>query len=483
MERKRIRKEYLLAGVSFFLLVFINVLFFLNTDIFVSGRISRLALLLLSSNVLFIAFLILSFFVILRTMNAGMRAHELSRLMLDTVPMACSIRDRNNNVLDCNQELLRIFGYRRKSEFIYQFDRLNPEFQPGGRPSRELALEHINGVFETGYRHFRWIYRGLDGGEIPVDTIFVKVPWERGDRFASYSRDLREEIAGEKRIREADALSREMEIEARSAQAANEAKSRFLASMSHEIRTPMNAIIGMSDLMRTDNLDETQKSFFEDIKKMSRALLQIINDILDFSKIEAGQLEMLPVHFNFFELYDNVCSMIGFAVRAKGLEWKNSLAPDLPEVLFGDDVRIRQVLVNVLNNAVKYTREGYIDFSVGRTRADGKDFIVFTIRDTGIGIRKEDFGKIFDRFGRTDNRANRGIAGTGLGLSITRRLLDLMKGSIRLESEYGKGSEFTVLLPLVHGDPSLVEKDDISSFVAAREGVTPERHVRGRPQA
>ncbi|MDR1586112.1 MAG: PAS domain-containing protein, partial [Treponema sp.] len=401
MKKSRIRKEYLLAGVSFFLLVFINIIFFLNTDIFVSGRISRLALLLLASNVLFIAFLIISFFMTFRTMSAGIKAHELSRFMLDTIPMACSIRDKNNNILDCNQELLRIFGYRRKSEFIYQFDRLNPEFQPDGRPSLELAREHINGVFETGYRHFRWTYRSLSGEEIPVDTVFVKAPWERGDRFASYSRDLREEIANEKRIKEADALSREMEIEARSAQSANEAKSRFLAAMSHEIRTPMNAVIGMSDLMRTDNLDETQKDFFEDIKKMSRALLQIINDILDFSKIEAGQMELLPVNFNLLELYDNICSLSRFSAGIKELEFRCSFAADVPHVIFGDDVRIRQVIVNIINNAVKYTREGSVEFRVTKRRENEKDLLVFSVKDTGIGIREEDFQKIFDRFRQT----------------------------------------------------------------------------------
>jgi CheY-like chemotaxis protein len=143
----------------------------------------------------------------------------------------------------------------------------------------------------------------------------------------------------------------------------------------------------------------------------------------------------------------------------------------VPKVIFGDDVRIRQVIVNIINNAVKYTREGSVEFRVTKRRENEKDLLVFGVKDTGIGIREEDFQKIFDRFRQTDNMANRGITGTGLGLSITRRLVDLMKGDIRLKSEYGKGSEFTVLLPLVPGDPSLVEEDDISSFVAAKDGV------------
>ncbi|GHV62881.1 hypothetical protein AGMMS49587_11070 [Spirochaetia bacterium] len=407
---------------------------------------------------------------------------SFSQIMLDMIPMACSIRDENNHILDCNREALRMFGFSKKSDlinntdiigFVDHFERLNPEFQIDGKSSREKAQGYIRAVFETGYQRFEWTYRTASGEPLPVETTLVRVDrdslsgGEKGRRFACYSRDLREEKANAERVREADALSREMEIQARAAQGANEAKSRFLASMSHEIRTPMNAIIGMSDLMRTDNLDDTQRGYFEDIKKMSRALLQIINDILDFSKIEAGKLELLPVHFNLFELYDHICSMSRFTANAKDLVFTASFDPALPRVVYGDDVRMRQVIVNIVNNAVKYTREGSVDLKIQRFRENNTDYIAVIVKDTGIGIREEDFPKLFEGFRQLDNRANRGITGTGLGLSITKKLVDMMKGEIRFRSVYGEGTEFTVLLPLHEGNPAGIEKEDIASFVVA----------------
>jgi CheY-like chemotaxis protein/anti-sigma regulatory factor (Ser/Thr protein kinase) len=220
----------------------------------------------------------------------------------------------------------------------------------------------------------------------------------------------------------------------------------------------MNAIIGMSELMRTDNLDQTQRMFFTDIKQMSKALLQIINDILDISKIEAGKIEMFPVHFNLPELYDSICSMNLYAAQAKDLEWRSSLDPEIPQIIVGDDVRIRQVITNIVNNAIKYTREGYVDFSVKKEIRKEQEYIAFIVEDTGIGIKKEDYPKLFTRFQQFDESRNRGIMGTGLGLSITKSFVEMMKGEIEFESEYGKGSVFRVYLPLTPGDAGKVEK-------------------------
>jgi PAS domain S-box-containing protein len=256
----------------------------------------------------------------------------------------------------------------------------------------------------------------------------------------------------------------------RTESAAN-AKTQFLASMSHEIRTPMNAIIGMSDLMRTDNLDERQKEFFSDIKKMSKALLQIINDILDFSKIEAGKLDLLPINFNLSELLNNIVSMHRFTAQSKGLDFKFSIDADVPAVVYGDDIRIRQIVTNLLSNAVKYTKEGTVSFRVNRTRENGVNYIVFSIEDTGIGIRKEDITRMFDSFEQLDGRLNRGISGTGLGLSITKKLTEMMNGRIDIKSEYGKGSVFTVLLPLQEGDPLSAEDMETAVRVTAKDGV------------
>ncbi|MDR2394533.1 MAG: response regulator [Treponema sp.] len=257
----------------------------------------------------------------------------------------------------------------------------------------------------------------------------------------------------------------------RQAEDASKAKSQFLASMSHEIRTPMNAIIGMSDLIRTDNLDVVQQGYFTDIKKMSKALLQIINDILDFSKIEAGKLELTPVHFNLLELYDHICSMSKFTAMTKELEFRHTFDPQVPEVIYGDKTRIRQVITNIVNNAIKYTKEGYVHFKVQRTYKNDQDFIAFSVKDTGIGIKQENFSKLFSTFQQFDRSKNRGIVGTGLGLSITRNLVTMMGGTIDFASEYGIGSVFTLYLPLIEGDPLKTEKAKALERVIARDDV------------
>ena len=244
------------------------------------------------------------------------------------------------------------------------------------------------------------------------------------------------------------------------AEAATMAKSNFLATMSHEIRTPMNAIIGLSDLMRVDNLDELQLRYFNDIRKASNTLLQIINDILDFSKLEAGKLSIIPTHFNLFALYDNICSMTQLSAASADLAYQKHFDQNLPEFIYADEIRYKQVLLNIINNAIKYTREGYVAFSLEKTTKDEKDFILATVEDSGIGIKKENYHRVFDTFEQLDSNSNRKIVGTGLGLSITKNLLSIMGGDITFESEHGKGTTFYIYLPLMEGDPSLVEQPD-----------------------
>ena len=260
----------------------------------------------------------------------------------------------------------------------------------------------------------------------------------------------------DQKIQESQERAHRLELQREKAKAASEMKSQFLASMSHEIRTPMNTIIGLLDLLRTDNLDSKQISHINDIKRMSGVLLQIINDILDFHKIEAGKLELLPVHFNLYTFYSDMISRYKPMAESKLLDFRNSMAPDLPRTIFGDELRINQIITNLLSNAVKYTKKGYVEFRVDSNVENEVEYTVFTVADSGIGIKREHFDTLFDEFEQFDPHKNRGITGTGLGLSIARRLANLMEGYIRFESEYGYGSVFSFSFPLIKGDTDKV---------------------------
>ncbi|MCL2166828.1 MAG: ATP-binding protein [Clostridiales bacterium] len=384
-------------------------------------------------------------------------AEERVRVMLDSTPLICMLRDENNKIQECNQEALNLFGVSRKEELIRNFHLFYPEFQPDGSRSTEKVEEIRRTADSTGTVEFEWMFQTAAGEPLPVETSFVPISWKGAHRYLSYSRDLRKEKAHEQKVRESVEQTRIMELQKEKAQAASEAKTQFLASMSHEIRTPMNTIIGLLELMRKDNLDDEQTKQVRDIKHMSAVLLQIINDILDFHKIESGKLAISPVHFNLKKLYNDLVSRNQFLAESKGLAFESSIAPDVPVSVFGDDLRITQILTNLLSNAIKYTSNGYVRLLVDLAKENGKEQILITVEDSGIGIKKENYGTLFEEFEQFDQSKNKGISGTGLGLPIAKRLAELMDGNIRFESEYGKGSVFTLTLPLIRGDMNQIE--------------------------
>ncbi len=231
-----------------------------------------------------------------------------------------------------------------------------------------------------------------------------------------------------------------------SAVAANEAKSAFLSNMSHEIRTPITAVLGMNEMILRECDDPSIISYANNIKSAGTSLLVLINDILDFSKIESGKMDIIPVEYETGSLLNDLKNMIGPKADAKDLKFIMEIDPELPSGLFGDEIRIKQVITNLLTNAVKYTEKGSVTLKVGFGRKPEKTDTIglkVSVTDTGMGIRKEDMEKLFGQFVRLDEKKNRNIEGTGLGLNITSNLLHMMGGELTVESEYGKGSVFS----------------------------------------
>ena len=256
---------------------------------------------------------------------------------------------------------------------------------------------------------------------------------------------------------------------------ANEAKSQFLANMSHEIRTPINGIMGMNSMLLEeldDGNTEDAKQYALNINSASQTLLSIINDILDISKIESGKMELVPVEYELFSVLNDCYNMTYSRAAEKGLSFEMDIDSNIPSVLYGDEIHIRQVINNFLSNAVKYTPSGKVILRVKEAeRNNGVSTLSIAVEDTGIGIKEEDKEKLFSNFTRLDEERNRNIEGTGLGLSLTRKLVQLMGGDISVESTYGKGSVFSVTLDqiIVNEQPVGNFSDKYSDYVSQKK--------------
>jgi signal transduction histidine kinase/CheY-like chemotaxis protein/HPt (histidine-containing phosphotransfer) domain-containing protein len=263
----------------------------------------------------------------------------------------------------------------------------------------------------------------------------------------------------------------------RKAESASKAKSDFLARMSHEIRTPMNAITGMAELLLMGELSYEARGYARDIKQAGNNLVSIINDILDLSKIEAGKLEIIPAKYLLSSLINDTVNIIRTRFREKPIRFFTNIDGNIPNSLIGDEVRLRQILLNLLSNAVKYTEKGHIGLTITMDKQDEKQVQVLLrvdVIDTGKGIKPEHKAKIFDEFIRVDMKKNQGIEGTGLGLAITSRLCAAMDGKVSMESEYGKGSVFTVIIPqgIASKEPFAAVEEPEKKKVLVYEGRT-----------
>ena len=267
-----------------------------------------------------------------------------------------------------------------------------------------------------------------------------------------------EELSATKKV--AEEAKEEAEKAKEIAQNANRSKSDFLANMSHEIRTPINAVLGMDEMILRDCEDSQILEYAEDIKRAGGMLLSLINDILDFSKIESGKMDIIPVDYDLGILLNETVEMVRPRANEKSLELVMEISPDTPTHLNGDEVRIRQIITNILTNAIKYTNKGKVTLTVsGKQLSEEKTELYVSVKDTGIGIRKEDIGHLFESFKRVEESRNRNIEGTGLGLSITMRLLNLMGSRLEVDSTYGEGSDFYFYLEQQRKDDKVVGED------------------------
>ena len=292
-----------------------------------------------------------------------------------------------------------------------------------------VAMLGIEKVFENGFISFiRLVFS---------TAYFLFAAWQHVDiMLAEYRRGVKEnERKLEEQVKKAEEAREE-------ADAANQAKSRFLANMSHEIRTPINAVLGMDEMILRETAEKGIRAYALDIKSAGQTLLSLINEILDYSKIESGKMEIVPVDYDLADMVNNLVNMISSRASSKDLEFVVEVDETLPSKLHGDDVRIRQILTNILTNAVKYTPEGKFWLRIRGEKSENGIILHCEVEDTGIGIKEEDLPKLFVEYERIEESRNRNIEGTGLGMNITLQLLKMMGSKLQVTSVYGQGSNF-----------------------------------------
>ena len=360
------------------------------------------------------------------------RERILLRTVIDHLPNTVYMKDRQGRKMLANRAELEMMGCESEEQAIGKTDF---DIYP-----REIAEK----FYEDDMQVINYGKPVLNREEIIVDRQGNKKWWltskiplrnEKGEivGLVGIGQDITERKIAEEEIRKAKEV----------AEAANRAKSEFLANVSHEIRTPMNGIIGMTGLLLETNLTPEQRDYAETIRTCSESLLQILNDILDFSKVEAGKLELEELDFNIHSVIDDIAELLAFKAHEKGLEFISFVDPDVPEWLNGDPGRLRQVIINLVNNGIKFTQKGEVSIRVSKVgQGNGIVTLRFEVTDTGIGIPEDKIGSLFKPFSQVDSSTTRRFGGTGLGLSISKRLVEMMGGEIGVKSQVGKGSTF-----------------------------------------
>jgi PAS domain S-box-containing protein len=397
---------------------------------------------------------ITGYLAIARDLTQTKQAEARFREVVESAPNGILMVGKDQRISLVNAQIERIFGYEREELFGQPIELLFPQAAPF--KAAEPASEGSSGSSSpprTAEALLQLHGRRRDGRNVPVDVALNPVPTATGTQLLASVVDITQRKLAEEALAEAARVLEQQNVALQQARdqalAAAKAKSEFLAMMSHEMRTPMNAIGGMAELLKETVLTTEQQEYVDRLSRTAAVLLDLINDILDLSKIEAGRLLLEAIPFDPSDLIEDTVELLDVKAQEKGLRLITNIAPEIPALVQGDPTRLRQVLINLVSNAVKFTEQGHVTIGLACEGAGSAgELLHLTVADTGIGIPAHKLGAIFEDFTQADSSMTRKYGGTGLGLGISKRLIEMMAGRLWVESQEGVGSTFHVQLTL-----------------------------------
>lgn len=372
--------------------------------------------------------------------NKLKNSYEFLQSILDSLPNPTYVINKDFSIEFANKKFKEMFkeNYSNSKNKCYNTTHKysHPCFKEGEPCPLKIVLEKKE---TTVVKH---VHKDSNNKKIHVEIICSPIFDENGNvnKVIEYTIDVTKRVNYEKYLNKAKELAQEAE----------KAKSDFLANISHEIRTPINGLIGFSELLLSTSLNEDQKRYLDMIKMSSETLNNLISDILEYSKLEAKKIDLVNEKLNLKDLLNDICFFYLIESNKKNFNFKYSIDDSIPDLLYFDSTRLKQIISNLLNNSFKFTKNGYVEMTVKTIENNSKLVkILFTIKDTGIGISKNKINHIFDRFSQADEKIYKEYGGTGLGLSIVKKLVDLMDGEIRVNSQLNKGTKFEIIINFI----------------------------------